>query len=275
MNKITEINAKLSKISVFSNNSVKTIALISMIIDHFSKIVLFAWLGQSVFPLLESGDITHESYEKIDTLVRFTLPSIGAVAFPLFAFLLVEGFAHTRNRKKYFALMFLFAFISELPFDLAFFGEVSKMTGTFPFHWKYQNVFFTLSLGILVLQIIEKLQDIPSLSNKKFNLYISTIACGGIIALCAEFMKTDYGAMGVCYIVAFYILRENRLLQGLSVLVVYSLFTGDQPTVSQLLSITVILLYNNQHGKLNLKYLFYLFYPVHLWVFYGISQLFY
>ncbi|MFA7532979.1 MAG: TraX family protein, partial [Tissierellaceae bacterium] len=86
----------------------KLIALTSMIIDHYGAIF--------------HGDVI---------LYRI----IGRLAFPIYAFLLVEGYFHTRNVKKYGLRLFIFALISEIPFDYAFYGGLSFV---------HQNIFFTL-----------------------------------------------------------------------------------------------------------------------------------
>lgn len=68
---------------------------------------------------------------------------IGRLAFPLFIYMLIEGFSHTGSRLKYLLRLIIFALISEIPFDIAFYGA-------FPY-WKHQNIFFTLSLGLMML----------------------------------------------------------------------------------------------------------------------------
>lgn len=76
-------------------------------------------------------------------------PRGGGLAFPIFAFLLVEGFLHTRDRKRYLAKLCVFALISEIPFDLALFGT--------SFYRGYQNVFFTLAIGVAVMMGLEQM----------------------------------------------------------------------------------------------------------------------
>ena len=77
------------------------------------------------------------------------MTNIGRMAFPIFAFLIVEGFIHTSDLKKYLKRLFIFALISEIPFNLIYTGSF-----VFPFH---QNVLFTLLLGLLCINEIEKL----------------------------------------------------------------------------------------------------------------------
>lgn len=91
--------------------------------------------------MVDNGKMSWEQFAQIDNFIRFDLRSIGTIAFPLFCFLLAEGFQHTKSRKRYIGLMFVFALISEIPFDIGFFSEYSRMEGTFPFYFKYQNVF--------------------------------------------------------------------------------------------------------------------------------------
>ncbi len=73
---------------------------------------------------------------------------LGRLAFPIFAFLIVEGYMHTSDFKKYIRRMFLFALISEIPFNLVSAGSV-----IYPFH---QNVLWTFLLSLLCIHLIEK-----------------------------------------------------------------------------------------------------------------------
>ena len=97
---------------LFNNFTLKMIAIISMLTDH---------VGCILFP---------------DELI---FRAIGRIAFPIFCFLVVEGFFHTRNTWNYLMRLCIFAILSEIPFDLAFFGKV--------FYLQKQNVFMTLALG--------------------------------------------------------------------------------------------------------------------------------
>ena len=104
----------------------KCIAVITMIIDH---------TGAVLFP----GDL----------IFRY----IGRISFPIFCFLLVEGFSHTRDVRKYMFRLGLFALISEIPYDLAFRNTV--------FEYEHQNVFFTLFLGVVMMYALEKSREWP------------------------------------------------------------------------------------------------------------------
>ena len=112
---------------VLSGSALKCIALITMIVDH------------TAYVLLTKG--TH-----LYTVMR----AIGRLAFPIYCFLITEGFLHTRDRKKYGIRLFLFALISELPWNLMNRGTLL---------YEKQNVFLTLLLGYLGLCAVEYFKD--------------------------------------------------------------------------------------------------------------------
>lgn len=261
-------NNKLTKIQFLSGNAIKIIAICLMFFDHFNKTIL-SWYSQSVlWNLEEIGKMSSEAVVKFNEFVRFQLYPIGSIAFPLFCFLISEGFFHTKNRKKYFVFMGTFALLSEIPLDLAFFRSDAIVENTFPFYWGYQNVFFTLLLGLIALWCIEKFNPISKQKNKKIKARFLQIACVVGLAVTASLIHSDYEAYGVFLIVAFYLCRKNRLYQMLAFLLVYMVSTNAQPAFPEFTAILILLLYNGQRGKLRLKYFFYIFYPAHLMILY-------
>ena len=125
----------------FSGTALKTIACITMLVDHIGASCIEAGI---LTPGLDSGTLSRDTLSayplyRLDMVLRFT----GRLAFPIFCFLLVEGFVHTHDVKKYVRRLFLFALISEVPFDLAFFRT--------PFDFSAQNVYWTLALGVLAM----------------------------------------------------------------------------------------------------------------------------
>ena len=153
---IKRVDKRLQAVQCLTGNKIKIIACITMLIDHFSKIFLESIMNDKLFPLYLAGGMSTEQFYGIDAFQKNILNGIGTIAFPLFCLLLSEGFFYTKNRKRYIGGMLAFALISEVPFDIGFFSRYSIAEGTFPFYLQYQNVFFTLFLGLLTLVIIEK-----------------------------------------------------------------------------------------------------------------------
>ena len=265
------IDRKINRIQFLTGNSLKVIAALTMLIDHLSKTVL-QWLQSNYWwPMVDNGQMSWERFQEIDYFIRFDLQSIGTIAFPLFCFLLAEGFQHTRSKKRYIGLMLAFALISEIPFDILFLSFFSRMEGTFPFYLKYQNVLFTLFLGLLTLVCLERFScksDLPVDRIKSAVLQVlSVVLFSGI----AEGIRCDGGMRGILFISAFYICRNHRIYQVLLFLLAYMGVTGNQPPLCTLLACLLILLYNGKRGKLKLKYFFYVFYPAHILALYLIQ----
>lgn len=183
---------------------------------------------------------------------------IGRVAFPLFCFLLVEGFLHSKNIKKYIFRMGIFALISEIPFDLAFqFQELHRFQAKQ--FWTDTNVFYTLFIGLIVLLCIQKCREsiFPT---------ILILFSGYIVA---ELLQTDYGGPGILLIGLLYLTREKLLLQVISVSLV-AIFVFGGIDIYEVCAIIPIVLYNGERG-IRLKYFFYCFYPAHLLLFFLLS----
>lgn len=231
---------------LFSNSTLKWLAIIAMFIDHFAVIILKnAVIMEAPYSLFTDSQfaVLVSCYE--------AGRAIGRLALPIFAFLLVEGFLHTRNLKKYLVRLFIFALISEIPYDLAF--------GTSAIDFSQQNVFFTLFLALAVISLSRKLPG------KIWLLPLAALA-----ALAGYYLKLDGSYYGVWMVTIFYMLKDKTLLKCLSVLalqlIICLIFNEPVLTLSSLfatLPLIAIYLYNGRRGQ-NLKYFFYIFYPAHL-----------
>lgn len=131
-----------------SGSTIKIIAVAAMLIDHLAAVVLTRMLiDRGLFSIMGATDINQIMGWLTENSVLYygvtIMRSIGRLGFPIFAFLLIEGFQKTRNVKKYALRLGLFALISEIPFDLAIAGT--------PMELSYQNVYFTLFIGILAI----------------------------------------------------------------------------------------------------------------------------
>lgn len=229
-----------------SGSTLKLIAIITMFIDHTGATVLRAILNH---PDLMNRVLNREIWVEIYTISR----KIGRLAFPIFCFLLVEGFLHTRNVRKYSFRLFLFALISEIPFDIA-------LKGSWYFPQK-QNVYFTLLIGLLVLIGFSYCEQLPKkLSSRFAAVVLAVLLAFGILHTGMEFAKwldTDYSYKGVFLIAVLYLLRRFRLLQCAAGA---ASVTWELPAPIAFLP---ILFYNGTRGR-QMKYFFYWFYPLHL-----------
>ena len=144
------MNEKSPKKGV-TGTTLKIIAIVAMFIDHFAGILVSDYINQLCEKATDLGNGQGMLYTHPEILAgRFLyliMSGIGRFAFPIFAFLLVEGFTHTRSVAKYARNLAIFAIISELPFNLALDGKL-----LFPEH---QNVFMTLFLGLLCIWMID------------------------------------------------------------------------------------------------------------------------
>lgn len=235
-----------------SGSTLKLIAIVAMLIDHIGATVLWTYI-------MKPGNYTEGLYN-LYTVMRLY---IGRMAFPIFCFLLVEGFQRTSNVWKYALRLGIFALVSEIPFDLAFERSL--------WNFAWQNVFFTLFFGLLSM-ILKQMVESSKL-HKVIQVMLGLAAVVFCMGL-AHLLHTDYGAYGVMCMVALYLGRRNRLVQVMAGCAAF--WIGDYllgKNGSELwapLGLLFVLLYNGRRG-LNLKYVFYLFYPVHLLILYFIT----
>ncbi len=221
----------MKKYKCLTGAALKNIALICMLLDHFNKSVMYVLLQREGYPLL--------------SMASKILHILGRLAFPIFCFLLVQGFFHTRSRKKYMLNMVLFAFVSEIPYNLFFWGE--------PFCLGVQNIFFALALALGVMWAIDKIR-------KKTKLWaVLGVVIVGVACAVAEIMHFDYGYIGILCPLAFYIFSKTPFIASIvSYMVVFN-------RIYCLPSFLITNLYNGQRGKQN-KWFNYWFYPIHLLV---------
>lgn len=237
-----------------SGSTLKLVAVITMLIDHVAAAVLMRVLiDRGLYSAVYPYDTFREKYYGMILAVYLICRYIGRIAFPIFCFLLVEGFTRTHDVKKYVIRMAVFALVTEIPFDLAFAGR--------PFYWGYQNVMFTLLIGLLVMW------GMSAVEKKGFAAWLTWL-CNLLVAaagaVLASLMETDYGAIGVVCIVVLYVFRRKKPLQIAAGCVAF-LWEITAP-----LAFIFIGFYNGKRGW-RMKYLFYAFYPVHLFLLYLIS----
>lgn len=214
--------------------TLKLIAILSMMIDH---------TGAVLYPQ------------------HVWMRMVGRLAFPIFCFLLVEGILHTRNVKKYGIRLGIFAFLSEIPFDLAFYGK-AVFNG-------HQNVFFTLLIGLVVVAILEKNKKKEAMQEKKYRYYLVDGLTVFLGMAAADILKTDYGSFGLLLILCFYVFRGSKIRKSLAAGIV-NLFTMEMQALAAL-SLVPIWFYNGRKGP-SMKYVFYGFYPLHLLILYIIHR---
>jgi len=214
-----------------NRNVLKIIAVVTMLVDH---------IGWQFFP-----DIVW-------------LRVIGRLAFPIFAFFISEGMRYTRDRKRYILTMLLIGVISQVFYS--FLAE--RVTNL--------NIMFTFVFAGVLIVLIEKVQK----ENKKMDVLMLTLFIVFVLLVWCLTM-VSYGILGVVLVLAFYFIRNKPLKYtiGALILIFMSLFEAiiggftcrSIIQVFSVLSVVIIALcYNGQKGKINLKYLFYVFYPLHL-----------
>lgn len=207
----------------------KWIAVVTMVIDHFAAAVY-----------IQMPDFDYNTY--------YIMRKIGRIAFPIYCFLLVEGFFHTRNVMKYLRNCFLFAVISEIPFDMAIFGQVAYLQG--------QNVYFTLCIGLCALIVLDKYKARYEMKYALFKLVFVALA-----AYVGELLDVDYHWKGILFIIMFYYIRNmQEWIRNTAVVCAFAY------EITAPLAVIPIHLYNGERGR-QMKYLFYAVYPLHLLAF--------
>ena len=224
-------SSKLHKLKVLSGAQLKYIAFISMLIDHTNKAL--------IYPNLTGGKLN---------VLSDVFDILGRIAFPIFAFLLVEGYFKTRNKWRYLGTLLLFGAISEVPFDMFTSAEFYEKN--------WSNVMFTLTLMLITIWIIDILKEKMKSLHMAFWYLASLFVILAGIALSLYF-SVDYDYHGILIAYFFY------LFHGRELLAIPFCFVSMIKEPWALLGYGFVLTYNGERGK-QYKLLNYLFYPVHL-----------
>ena len=277
-----ESTRTLTKTGGITETGLKWIALVSMLLDHIHYFFGFtSWVPE-----------------------WFSM--VGRLAAPLFLFCLVEGFTHTRSRKKYFAkVYFLSAGMSLLLFFMAFAGVLVRPDGFYPAN----GMMTTFVILMIVWQGIDWLGQkriLPGLAAVILPLAWPFAAVGLVAVFPA--MEPPLGLLGYSFVpmwgttgdsswpvlamgLALYLFRKRRSVQvaAFSIYyllygVVYMLFMGYSLApdfawwqiftryyeVYGILAAPLMLWYNGRRGGGH-KLLFYAFYPAHIYILYALS----
>lgn len=217
-----------------SGSALKIIAILSMVADHCAYFLM-----------------------EPDAPFYGVFRSLGRIAFPVFAFLVAEGFAHSRDRLRYFLILLFAGMVSEIPWLM-----LNGADGT-------HNVMFTLALGVAALAVFDRLCEHGLLS-------FAGVSC---VAALAWWFGSDYDWRGVLMIFLFYILRHGTMRPWLehssthfpSQALLQIIFTfpllAHYGIAGAVLASAVIFLYDGTRGFIRgnaAKYAFYAVYPIHL-----------
>ena len=204
-----------------SSAVLQLLALATMVVDH---------VGLSLFP--------GEGW----------LRWVGRLSFPLFVFLLCEGFVHTSSRRKYALRLGMFALLSEVPYQLLMGQVYGESWG-----WPVGNIFFELLCCFFALWCVER-----------GGLWIFVTAG---LALAAQLLGLSYGAYGVVLAVCFFLFRGKPWLQGIALVgatCLYCVYYSNWVQGWAMLAAVPLALYNGQRGRRLPRYFLYGFYPLHL-----------
>ena len=230
---IDRINGFCKNFQFLSGAELKLIAIISMLADHVNKALIYPYL---------------ESNHGFLAFISDVFDIIGRIAFPLFCFMLVEGYFKTRNRKKYLLNLLLFGVISEIPFDMF-------TTASF-FNMNWNNVMFTLALVLVTVWIIDTLKEKMQKRSKAL-WYLVSILIVLVMCIVSMSLSLDYEHHAILIGYFFYLFHDMP---------VFAIPFGYASMFKEpwaLLGFGLTLTYNGERGKQH-KMLYYWFYPVHL-----------
>lgn len=223
---------------IFSGNQLKIIALITMTCDH---------VGLQLFPQYEIWRI------------------IGRLALPLYAYMIAEGCQHTRNRKKYLLNILGLAFLCQIVYFVA---ENSL----------YQCILITFSMSICFIYMIDYAKEKKTIGSwilattAGFIIWFVSVPLPILLDASTDF-EIDYGFWGILLPVIIYFAPNTyKVLATLIALIPICIELGSIQWYC-LLAVLLLAFYSGKRGKVNMKSVFYIYYPVHLVCIYLIGML--
>lgn len=210
----------------------KTIAVLSMIIDH-----------------------TASAFVENNTLLGQIMHGIGRLAFPIMAYFIVEGYNKTSNLKKYIKRMAIFAIITHIPFQL----YVYQTTGD-----KYftTSIMYTFMISLITLWVLE---------NKEINNYIKPILILSLFILVIPGDYSIFGPLLVIAFNSQYGNKRKQMIAGsiiISGMVIITITQAKDQTLFMLGTYIPLLLlpyYNEKQGSTKnpiIRYGYYVIYPL-------------
>ena len=242
-------------------NLIKWIAMLSMLIDHAGYRLIYGDIGAPVY-------------------IRTVTHILGRLAFPLFCFLLVDGFMRTRSKEKFFLRLLIWAIVSELPYDLMVHSRV--------FYFNDQNVLWTLLFGFGYMWVADFIKQQEWYKEDKLNKTIGVllqVITGIIVVFAAEFCKSDYAGVGVIFIILGYVFSDYSKRQPtigtfptmlFGYLIAYALLAmAYYSTIYAFPGAILIWQYKGKAGKRIPRWLGYSFYPLHMAILAAIAYVLY
>lgn len=239
----------MEKMNKLSANALKIIALVTMTIDHAGLLLMNNYMPFRI---------------------------LGRLAFPIFAYMIAEGCRYTKNKRNYFLRIFLLGLLCQAVYYIT---ERSV----------YQGILMTFSVSILLSYVVLWVENRIGKSYEDTGhiikillwllpvglIIITAVLCGEIRLLPGgRYISFDYGFYGILLPVLIVLGRDKkqRLLLAAAGMTLTAFSLGDIQWYS-LFALLFLACYNGQRGKWNMKYLFYIYYPLHMAVIYGLSML--
>lgn len=236
-----------------SGAALKTLACCTMLIDHIGYSIIWplyvdACVVDGVYMM---GDLEPVK-AKVFYALYVAMRGIGRMAFPVFSFLLVQGFLRTHSVKAYILRLVAFAIISEIPYDLVMSGQIVNM--------EQQNVMWTLAVGVIAMCGLNYASRYRN--GWKQILYAAIMQCAVLVTALG---MTDGGGAGILFIFFFYLFPKRNMPFWISmwVLLIWMTYFDFPYEIAAFSGVVITGIYNNKKGRIN-KYTFYVFYPLHL-----------